>query len=224
MSGVVGDVLEVDGRPAVLFEWAPGAKPSPSTSTYELLGETAARIHAAADSFARPAYRRYDLSVLIDEQLARMRGHLESIGRWDEMVAVARRLAPLVEGASLDQGVCHIDLTLDNVHRDGDTMIAFDFDSSGWCWRAFEPYGVLLYSQMTGESWFADWLRGYRRVRPFAAEDERAVSAFAVIGDLRMVAWKVGVADSSQGEPLLDLAGLDQVVDGWVARTDAACG
>ena len=221
VARVVADPFVLDGRMAVLTEWAPGSKPSPSTSTYELLGSTAARIHAAADSFSRPTYRVYDLSVLIDEQLARMRPLLDEIGRYDTVVALTDRLRPMVASPSLDAGVCHIDLTLDNVHRDGDAMIAFDFDSSGWSWRAFEPYGVLLYSQMTGERWFADWLRGYRSVRPFSATDERAVSAFAVIGDLRVVAWKAGVAESSQGEPELDLTGLDQAVDGWVALTDA---
>lgn len=220
VAAVVGEpeVRGVDGVQRVMatFEWAPGAKPSPSTETYVLLGETAARIHAAADSFVRaPDPRRaYGLDVLIDEQLERMGEHLRSIGRYDEVVAMGARLAARVEGRALDHGVCHIDLTLDNVHRDGDTMIAFDLDSAGVCWRAFEPYGVLLF----GRHWFADWLRGYRAVRPFSAEDEAAVEAFAVIGDLRVVAWKLGVAESSVGEPLLDERELGGVVDAWLAR------
>ena len=39
-----------------------------------------------------------------------------------------------------------MDLTLDNVHRNGDTLTVFDFDSSGKCWRAIEPHGVMRYS------------------------------------------------------------------------------
>lgn len=209
------EVVVVDGveRACARFAWAPGAKPSPSTSTYELLGATAARIHAAADSFARPAHRTYDLAVLIDEQLARMEPLLREAGRWDDVVSSTDRLRPRVEGRTLDHGVCHIDLTLDNVHRDGDAMLAFDLDSAGACWRAFEPYGVLLF----GRHWFDDWLRGYRDVRAFSAEDEAAVEAFAVLGDLRVVAWKLGLAESSTGDPLLGVDDLDAVVDGWLA-------
>ena len=216
VAPVVGEphVMTVDGTPRVasMFEWAPGAKPAPSRDTYLLLGATAARIHAAADTFARPTYRTYDLAVLVDEQLVRMRPLLERCGRWDDVVAMTDALRSRIDGRPLDRGVCHIDLTLDNVHRDGDTMIAFDLDSAGECWRAFEPYGVLLYSR----SFFHDWLEGYRAVRPFSPADEAAVEAFAVVGDLRVVAWKLGVAESSTGDPQLDVADLDAVVDGWL--------
>lgn len=49
-------VMEVDGEPrlAALSAWAPGERPSPSRDTYLLLGETAARIHDAADTFSHP--------------------------------------------------------------------------------------------------------------------------------------------------------------------------
>jgi Ser/Thr protein kinase RdoA (MazF antagonist) len=35
----------------VLYEWAPGKKPSPSLDTYALLGKIAAQIHESADTF-----------------------------------------------------------------------------------------------------------------------------------------------------------------------------
>ena len=75
-----------------------------------------------------------------------------------------------------------------------------------------EPYGVLL----TADRYFQDWLSGYRAVRPFSAADESAVTAFAIVGDLRNVAWKLGFADSSRGDPLLTTADLPAVVDGWL--------
>ena len=108
--------------------------------------------------------------------------------------------------------MCHVDLTLDNVHRAGETLTAFDFDSAGSTWRALEPYGVLL----TSDRYFQAWLSGYRAVRPFSAADEAAVTAFAIVGELGNVAWKLGLAESSRGDPLLTAADLPSVVDGWL--------
>lgn len=217
VRGVHGAVetIELDGEPraAVLWAWVPGAKPTPSRETYLALGETAARIHAAADEY-EPGWIRddYDAGVLIDEQIARMRPHLVAAGRYAEAVALGRRLRRILTRQELDRGLCHMDLTLDNVHRTADGLTAFDFDSAGRCWRAMEPYGVLRFS----DRYFRDWLEGYRRVRPFGEADERAVSAFAVIGDLSNTAWKLGEAASSRGAPLLTAADLPDVVDGWL--------
>jgi hypothetical protein len=55
-------------------------------------------------------------------------------------------------------------------------------------------------------------------VRPFSAADEQAVASLAVLGDIRNTAWKLGVADSSRGEPLLRVDELPAVVGGWLAR------
>ena len=66
-------------------------------------------------------------------------------------------------------------------------ITAFDFDSAGHCWRAIEPYGVLMVS----EDYFRDWLAAYLSIRPFSEAGERAVAAFAVIGDMHNVVWKL---------------------------------
>jgi hypothetical protein len=59
-------------------------------------------------------------------------------------------------------------------------------------------------------------LAGYRTARPFNAADEAAVAAFGIVGDLRVAAWKLGVAESSRGAPLLGVRDLPAIVDGWV--------
>jgi hypothetical protein len=38
----------------------------------------------------------------------------------------------------------------------------------------------------------------------------------SIIGDLRVVAWKLGVARSSRGKPILGIADLPGVVDTWL--------
>lgn len=209
------ETVTVDGqeRVAAVFEWAPGGKPEPSRETYVLLGEAAARVHQAADAF-RSAWTRFahDADNLIDGQIERMRRHLTAAGRYDEVAALGARLKGRISDPALDEGICHMDLTLDNVHVHDGMLTAFDFDSAGYCWRAIEPYGVLRFS----DDYFRDWLDGYRSVRPFSAADEKAVSAFAVIADMETVAWKLGVAPTSRGEPLMTDKDLPETVDGWL--------
>lgn len=212
--GYVGSLC-VDGRDrvAALFEWAPGSKPAPERRTYTLLGQAAARIHQAAGTFTSPFQREnYDAHTLIDEQLHRMEMRLRAAKRWEQAVALGERLKQAITNPALDHGICHMDLTLDNVHRHGDSMTVFDFDSAGVCWRAIEPYGVLRASK----EYFEAWLEGYRSIRPFTQQDENAVTAFCIIGDLRNVVWELGLARSSRGKPLLEIADLPGVVDAWI--------
>jgi Ser/Thr protein kinase RdoA (MazF antagonist) len=204
----------VDGQPraAVLFGWAPGAKPRPGYETYVALGDSAARIHRAADGFAAsPMRETYDTAVLVDDQLRRMRPALVMSGQWRTVTALGERLKGRLAEPSLDWGICHMDLTLDNVHV-AEGLMVFDFDSAGACWRAVEPYGVMRFS----ESYFRAWLTGYRAVRPFTIADETAVAVFGIVADLRVVAWKLGVAESSRGAPMLTAEDLPSIVDGWL--------
>lgn len=209
------ELLMVEGtsRVAVLYEWAPGEKPSPSPAVYGLLGAAAAHVHAAADSFSSSLPREaYDAHALIDEQLWRMKEHLCQAGRWDQAVALGSRLREFLSNGRLERGICHMDLTLDNVHVNGDDLTVFDFDSACRCWRAIEPYGVVQHSTSS----FQAWLSGYRSVRRFTKTEEQAVWAFAIIGELRTTSWRLGVADSSRGDPVLSPADLPGIVDGWL--------
>jgi Ser/Thr protein kinase RdoA (MazF antagonist) len=205
--------VDEEQRIAVLFGWAPGAKPAPGRETYQLLGEAAARIHRAAEGFAPSTAREnYDTAVLIDDQLQRMRHLLVQAGRWQSAVALGDRMKERLAEPGLDRGICHMDLTLDNVHL-GEDLTVFDFDSSGVvCWRAVEPWGVLKLS----EAYFEDWVAGYRTVRHFGATEKRAVATFGIVADLRVVAWQLGVAASSRGAALLGAQDLPGVVDGWL--------
>ena len=195
-----------------MFTWAPGSKPTPGHETYHRLGSAAARIHHAADGFAdSPEREIYDAEVLVDDQLRRMEPLLVQTGRWRIAVELGERLKAWIADPRLDRGLCHMDLTLDNVHV-AESLMVFDFDSAGTCWRAVEPYGVLRSSP----SYFQTWLDGYRAVRHFGPADEAAVAVFGIVGDLRVVAWKLGVAASSRGRPLLGAEHLPGIVDGWL--------
>lgn len=209
------EALRVEGRDraAALFEWAPGSKPAPERRIYTLLGQAAAQIHQAADTFSSSLPREsYDADVLIDEQLRRMEKHLCAAKRWEQAVALGERMKQIIANPALDRGICHMDLTLDNVHRHGESITVFDFDSAGVCWRSLEPYGVLKASK----AYFEAWLDGYRSIRPFSQGDENAIAAFCIIGNLRVVAWDLGLARSSRGKPLLEASDLPGVVDAWL--------
>lgn len=208
------EVTQVEGRPrcAVLSPWVDGAKPGPTATTYERLGEAAARIHAAADGHPpSPAREAYGLEVLVDEQLGRMGPLLAEVGERDRVLALGARLEPRLADPGLERGLCHMDLTLDNVIEGPDGLTVIDFDSAGPCWRAIEPSGVLRWS----EAAFRSWLAGYRTVRPFGEADEAAVQTLALVGELRNTAWKLGVAATSRTR-LLAPADLPAVVDEWL--------
>lgn len=200
-------------RVGVLFEWAAGEKPKATDETYILLGEAAARIHNAADGFISELPReKYDISTLIDEQLERMKAPLEESGQWQRLFDLTERLRNILSNPALDWGICHMDLTIDNVHRDGDTLTVFDLDSAAECWRAYEPYGALKVS----EDYFKPWLEGYRSIRPFNQDEQKAAAAFRILGDLRNTVWHLGLARSSRGKPSLQAANLPSIVDEWL--------
>ncbi len=218
VAGTDGNYLQTfsideQDRVAVLFEWAPGEKPKPELSTYTLIGEAAARIHNAADTFTSDLPREeFDKHELFDDQLKRMKKPLEESGEWQRVFDLTERMRKIVSNPKLNYGIIHNDLTLDNVHLHDGKLVVFDFDSAAKSWRAAEPWGVLK----AAEDRFKTWLEGYRSVREFSQEDEQAVAAFVIIEDIRNVVWKLGYARSSRGKPLMQTKELPKVVDEWL--------
>lgn len=81
--------------------------------------------------------------------------------------------------AELDWGVCHGDLSLDNLHvTDEGRIIIYDFDLAGLGWRAFDICGVYWWVlQGQPEMWDA-FLRAYTEIRALSDADVAAVPAF----------------------------------------------
>jgi Ser/Thr protein kinase RdoA (MazF antagonist) len=202
-------------RIAVLSSWAPGRKPSASVPTYRLVGRAAAEMHAAAESFVsewdRPAR---DLTTELHEQLALLRPALEQVGRWDAARSLGDRLEDYISSHPLERGICHNDLTLDNVHVDGDCITVFDLDSATEFWRAAEPQGVLHWAQLSGGPWWEAWQAGYAEVRTMAEHDLAAVPWFVLLFQFENTAWQLGLTPTSIG-PLITLDDLGTLVDWW---------
>lgn len=204
-------------RIGILYEWSDGQKPQPSTATYRLLGDAAARIHAALNDFSEGHDRQaYDTKYLIDVQIERMRKDLEDIGLYDDMLILADKMRSLLSSASLDQGVCHMDLKPDNVHILNGDLKVFDFDSAGWSWRAIEPYRVLIESK----DYFEAWIDSYRTIRSFSDEDVAAVKAFTVIAKIRDVVWDLGRNPNSREKPQLNSSDLVGIIGDWKKTID----
>ncbi len=160
-------------RYGVLFEYAEGVKPRPpfSADLYHRFGRAAGLIHKWSDSFVSPYRRRpLDLSVLIDEPLDAIQPFLTH--RPEDSAYVLGLSKKLRSGisdldeAGLDWGVCHHDMSLDNVHlTPAGGVIFYDFDSGGPGWRSLDFQGVYhnaVYNQ--NDHWDA-FVRGYTEIQ-----------------------------------------------------------
>ena len=213
-------LFECDGveRPAVLAKWLPGRKPSASHDTYKLLGTAAALIHTAADTFDSPLYRsQLALPAIVDTPLVLMRAALDRCNCLEQVEKIASGAKKFVNGSDLDWGVCHNDLTLDNVHVDRRSLAVFDLDSARSGWRAMEPSGVYAAWGCTTTGFWQAWCEGYRGIRTWSRNDEDAVAWFALIAEFENVAWKLGLTPTSVGV-LLAESELASTVDQWTAR------
>ncbi len=177
-------------RQAVLYNYAAGSKPEPpfTPAMYHREGRAVAALHHASDDFVTPHRRRpLDLAALIDGPLALV----ASLDIDDEIGNaildfggdVRSRLETHI-AAGLDWGVCHGDLTFDNLHITGDgEFVWYDFDSGGHGWRAVDIQGwtVLDAAWQPLSQAFID---GYREVRPLSENDNAAAPYLAAASEV----------------------------------------
>lgn len=170
-------------RAAVLFAEAAGAKPRrPFTAElYTAFGSASAGLHAALDAMPEtPGRPPDDIETLVLAPGQRLREQLDrSSTDHDAVEGIVDRLANEMHRRmpALDWGICHGDLTLDNVAVAGDGSITFyDFDLAAPSWRARDPCGVYAASRLLphAQGFWDAFLAGYRQVQPFSDDDERA--------------------------------------------------
>ena len=200
-----GQIPTAEGvRPYALWQWAAGRKPEPpfSDNLFRRYGAGTAAFHAACDRADLPP-RRFDVMDALGWPLDEV---LERVGRQDRatftrVVAAARaRLSDL----ELDQGICHGDVSLDNLHTDGDRVVFYDLDRAGNGCRAADLTGV------ASTEGFAAFLEGYRSVRSFSADDLAAIpwlSVVDLVGNLHF-----HLVDKPK------LRGSESIGEGWADR------
>jgi Ser/Thr protein kinase RdoA (MazF antagonist) len=191
-------------RPYALWEWAPGGPPQPpfSTELFRRYGAATARFHATADRAGLPG-RRFDVLEALGGPLDAVLG---VVGRADRqaITAVAAAATARLSDLELDTGICHGDVSLDNLHVDGDRVVFYDLDRAGTGPRAADLAGVAATAE------FAAFLDGYRSVRPFGGDDLAAIpwlGAVDRIGNLHFhlvdkVRWR----------------GAESAFEGWAQR------
>jgi Ser/Thr protein kinase RdoA (MazF antagonist) len=176
-----------------LFKWATGERHKElSVDEARRLGETMARLHAASDRFHSP-HRRYhlDLTYLLHEPLRLIEAYLRSHDRPSNTGAAprAREYGAIIERIRKEPaayGLIHGDCHNGNMYfDDAGSLTLFDFDHSGYGWRAYDlataDYGL-------SEEVRAALFDGYEAVRPLSAEEKAAIPAFQKLRPL----WDIG--------------------------------
>jgi len=213
-AGRVFEKIEVEGLPGArqvdVFEWIEGsqlgsveqglATGAPVASTYEALGEIAARIHSAACAWPPPpGFRRHSWDA------AGLVGESPFWGRFWELEAltavqrrfferlrdcVAQDLATFGQGADRF-GLIHADLVPENVLATADGLKVIDFDDAGYGWHLFEMATSLYFIRREPcyEEARAGLLEGYRRVRPLSAAHEQLLPLFLAARGTTYLGW-----------------------------------
>jgi Ser/Thr protein kinase RdoA (MazF antagonist) len=208
IPGIDGELIQTvaaDGLPnprnVVLFSWEDGSEPAENdVAGFELLGETAARMHAHVKSWQKPVWferHTWDFETAL--------GSKPHWGRWrdgmgmtpeiekifaDTVALIGRRLEKFGKGPERF-GLIHGDMRLANLLMDRGTVKVIDFDDSGFSWFLYDCATTVSFFEHRPEvpELLAAWTRGYRRVAPLSTADEAEIPTFVMLRRLLLVAW-----------------------------------
>lgn len=179
--------IDVDGqlRPFVIFEYAAGTKPKPpfSKEHYRNFGEACAKMHLATKGFTSAHSKPdFDLNCLIEQPVTVVKPYLKRED-WDFMTEMANRVKTEITSlsADMDWGVCHGDMTQDNVHlTDANQFVFYDFDSSAFGWRSLDFQGMYLFQKEANNGIWDAFLEGYTPLKPLSRADISAIPYFVM--------------------------------------------
>lgn len=186
-------------RAGVLFAELTGAKPvHPFTDDlYFGHGASLAGFHTTLDSLPPSEKARlYDASFLIVRSESIILGSPE-IATSAPHCSIVRDLADQLNdrlrkiGPGTDWGICHGDPTMDNVHVLPDGRHAFfDFDLSGYSWRALDLSGIYLWARREAgaRAFWGAFLKGYRSRRDLSESDIALLPVVAAAWEM----WDLG--------------------------------
>jgi Ser/Thr protein kinase RdoA (MazF antagonist) len=188
-------------RNVVLFDWESGAEPERSdVAGFELLGETAARMHAHVRKWRRPPWferHSWDFETSLGDRphwgfwKNGMGMTSEAMEAFTETVALIRdRLEAF--GKSPDRfNLVHGDMRLANLLMDGSNVKVIDFDDCGFSWLLYDCATTVSFFEHSPEvpELLKAWVRGYRRIGELSPEDEREIATFVMLRRLLLVAW-----------------------------------
>ena len=208
VAGKDGELIQVVPHPllprprnVVLFQWETGSEPAENdVAGFEILGETAARMHAHVLTWPKPAgFERHtwDFSTSL--------GDKPHWGRWRdgmgmtpdkerlfaETVGLIERRLERFGKAPERFGLIHCDMRLANLLMDGRTVKVIDFDDCGFSWQLYDCATTVSFFEHKPEvpELLRAWVRGYRKVRALSAADEAEIPTFVMLRRLLLVAW-----------------------------------
>ncbi|MGC4937675.1 phosphotransferase enzyme family protein [Kribbella sp. DT2] len=164
-------------RPFVLTAFVDGRKPQPpfGDELYLEFGELIARFHLATETFT-PVRR----AAVHPDELDRVVGEIAPLVSPADAELV-QALATAVRGKVADgvsRGICHGDVSLDNVLVTSEGLNLHDFDLAGEGFLAADFAGV------ASTPYWQAFLAGYRRHREIPAADLAAVDWLGVAGSI----------------------------------------
>jgi len=188
-------------RNVVLYAWEAGREPDQNNiAGFELLGESAARMHAHVRRWKRPDW--FERFVWDFETTLGPRPHW---GRWQDGMGMTPAIAKLMGRAvaTIERrlqkfgkgpqrfGLIHCDMRLANLLVEGSTVKVIDFDDCGFSWLLYDCATTVSFFEHAPEvpEQVAAWVRGYRRVGALSAEDEAEIDTFIVLRRLVLTAW-----------------------------------
>jgi Ser/Thr protein kinase RdoA (MazF antagonist) len=204
-AAAISMALPEGPRELMLFEHLEGDPPGESLADVEATGRGLALLHEAGQSYQGPAsVYVLELPHLLEKPLQRLRTAptMDDALRAD-FSGIAQRLAARIAALpGLTRVACHGDCHGSNnfmTDGAGGSRVAsfFDFDDTGPGWLAYElcVYLWVLLPRKPGGALDAEslerWRRyiaGYRSVRPLAAADFEAISAFLAVRQI----WLMG--------------------------------
>lgn len=212
----------VEGRRwAALFTAAPGREVHYKAYTEDLAGlygRAVAAIHGAADSYpGRPERPPLDLASLLIHPLSRVISAISHRGDDASYVeALGERLQRAVEASTPPEiGFCHGDLHGQNACEQDGIFTFYDFDCSGWGYRAYEvavfPWVFALQNQEPAriEAMARAYLTGYLGRRALNPADIAMIPAFVAIREIWLMGLHIGIGDR---------AGWDWINDSYFDR------
>ncbi len=193
--------------------YVPGctAEEDPEAVGFDALGKLTAVMHGHAERWHQPAgftRFRWDLEATLGpaarwgnwrDARALSTADVAAIGRAER--AIIERLTEF--GCGPDRfGLIHADLRLANLmvdpSRPGSGITVIDFDDCGWSWHLVDLAAVVSWIEDTqaAERIVAQWLTGYRAVRPLPAEHIALIPTFVMLRRIQLTAWTASHADA----------------------------
>jgi Ser/Thr protein kinase RdoA (MazF antagonist) len=231
LDGELIQTLAVEGltnpRNVVLFLWKNGTEPARTdVASFELLGETAARMHAHIRSWQRPAW--FERHTWNFETSLGDRPHW---GRWQDGMGMTSEATEAISaavdlirdrleafGKSPDRfNLVHGDMRLANLLMEGNDVKVIDFDDCGFSWLLYDCATTVSFFEQAPEvpELLKAWVRGYRRVGALSPEEEAEIETFVMLRRLLLIAWigshsetelaqSMGVAYTQESIPLCE--------------------